>query len=295
MWRDGLSIPTRRGFIHLPVNYPRSRTITHNAIFREPTPAEAELDRLRAHLTALRATLTARELALGELRDRLNSFEGRYLRQVGTLYRQLDEWEEKLAELHVKHIPTSPTSYVPDPDPVEPATSAASLDLKALFRELAKRIHPDFATDVHDAHRRTRLMAQANDAYLREDAAVLQRMLNGFDPVTGHTSAQAIQAELTHTAQLIQQVQHDIATAESDLEAAASSDSALLQQRCIDAALQGRDLLAEMAARVQGQIGITMARYERDLDRIKRPTSEVQMESLLSAATPTYRRFGRRK
>jgi hypothetical protein len=278
-----------------PLNYPWSRVITHTAIFREPTPAEAELDRLRAHLAALRSTLTARELALGDLRDQLASFEGRYLRQVGSLYRQLDEWEEKLAELHVKHYPAPPTPYVPTPDPLEEPTSAPVLDLKALFRELAKRIHPDFATDAHDAHRRTRLMAQANDAYLREDAAVLQRMLNGFDPVTGHTSSEAVEAELARTADLIQQVQHDIATAESDLEAAARSDSALLQQRCIDAALQGRDLLAEMAARVHGQIGITMARYERELDRINRPTSEVQMESLLSAATPTYRRFGKKK
>ncbi|WP_263378531.1 hypothetical protein [Granulicella paludicola] len=282
-------------FIHLPVNYAGSCIIANAAIFREPTAAEAELDRLRAHLAALRLTLTARELALGDLRDQLASFEGRYLRQVGTLYRQLDEWEEKLAELHVKHYPAPPAPYFPEPGSLEPTSSAPVLDLKALFRELAKRIHPDFAIDAHDAYRRTRLMAQANDAYLREDAAVLQRMLNGFDPITGHTSAEAIEAELARTAELIQQVRHDIATAESDLEAAARSDSALLQQRCIDAALQGRDLLAEMAARVHGQIGITMARYERDLDRINRPTSEVQMESLLSAATPTYRRFGKQK
>jgi hypothetical protein len=211
------------------------------------------------------------------------------------LYRQLDEWEEKIAELQAKHYPADPTPYIPTPDPIAPLDNATPLDLKALFRELAKRIHPDFATDAHDATRRTRLMAQANDAYLREDAAVLQRMLNGFDPVTGHTSAEAVEAELARTTQLIQQVLHDIATADADLDAAAHSDSAVLQQRCIEAALKGRDLLAEMAARVQGSIGLAMRRYELDLDRIKNPPRGFQMESLLSAATPTTRRIPKRR
>ena len=281
-----------------PVNYLYGVFISHTSIFREPTAAEAELDRLRAHLANLRATLTARELALGDLRDQLVSFEGRYLRQVGVLYRQLDEWEQKIAELRAKHHHEIPTAdiFAELPETVDETLEITpQLDLKALFRELAKRIHPDFATDEHDATRRTRLMAQANDAYLREDAAVLQRMLNGFDPVTGHTSTEAIAAEIIRTKQLIQQVQHDTATAESGIDAAARSDSALLQQRCIDAAQAGRDLLAEMAARVQGQIGVTMSRYERDLDRIKNPPKGPQMESLLSAATPTTHRFPRRK
>ena len=71
------------------------------AIFRATTPEEAELARQRCELAAVREVLGARERELEHLRDQLFSFEGRYIRQVGVLYRQLEEWEERIAELLV--------------------------------------------------------------------------------------------------------------------------------------------------------------------------------------------------
>jgi peptidoglycan hydrolase CwlO-like protein len=71
------------------------------AIFRAQTPEEAELARQRRELAAVREVLAARERELEHLRDQLFSFEGRYIRQVGVLYRQLEEWEERIAELLV--------------------------------------------------------------------------------------------------------------------------------------------------------------------------------------------------
>lgn len=259
----------------------------HASLFRPLTPAEAELDRLRIELATLRKTLHERELALGDLRGQLISFEGRYLRQVGTLLKQLDEWEQKRAELHAK--PEENIEPEPDdlPDPATKQTSPMQpVDLRALFRELAKRIHPDFALDAADEQRRTRLMAQANEAFRREDAGILQRMLDGFDPATGLTTQNAIQAELTRVHQLLQQVRHDIATVEQETLELHASDSAQLQRRVIEAAQNGRDLLAEMAARIKGQIGLAMRQYELDLDRIKRPPRGLNVETLLSVETP---------
>jgi len=71
------------------------------SIFRAQTPEEAELARHRRELAAKRKILAAREHELERLRDQLFSFEGRYIRQVGVLYRQLEEWEERIAELLV--------------------------------------------------------------------------------------------------------------------------------------------------------------------------------------------------
>ncbi len=46
--------------------------------------------------------------------------------------------------------------------------------LKALFRELAKRIHPDLAGDEAEQKHLTLLMIRANQAYSRGDAETLQ-------------------------------------------------------------------------------------------------------------------------
>jgi hypothetical protein len=256
------------------------------SIFRQPTPEEAELSRRRAELAALRQQLTAQEKALAALRATLHSFEGRYIRQVGVLYLQLDQWYTRIADLDSPlplpdGVETPLTQPVDPPIPAEPDDLRPHLDLKALFREVAKRIHPDFATDDHDERHRTHLMAQANAAYLRDDAAGLQRLLNGHDP-NGHSTADTA-AELARTLDLIRQSEQDLALIAAEIDALTHSEMADLQQRTLAAAAEGRDLLAELAARVKGSIGIAMRRYELDLGRARRKEKPFDPTPLLSA------------
>jgi hypothetical protein len=85
---------------------------------RQQTPEEAELARRQLELSALRSTLISRERKLADLRAQLLSFEGRYIRQVGKLYAQLDEWEKKIAEID------SPLLLASDePEPEGPTTN----------------------------------------------------------------------------------------------------------------------------------------------------------------------------
>jgi hypothetical protein len=271
----------------------RVATPPPNSIFRQPTPEEAELSRRRAELAALRQQLTAQEQALAGLRATLHSFEGRYIRQVGVLYLQLDEWYTRIAELDsALPLPEGIATPEPDAEPYNPPNPARPgpeapddlrphLDLKALFREVAKRIHPDFATDDHDERHRTHLMAQANAAYLRDDAAGLRRLLNGHDPAE-HSPADTA-AELARTLDLIRQSGQDLVLIAAEIEALTRSEMADLQQRTLAAATEGRDLLAELAARVKGSIGIAMRRYELDLGRARRKEKPFDPTPLLSA------------
>ena len=253
---------------------------TPTAIFRRPTPEEAELLFRRAELAALRASLARREAELAHLRGQLASFKGRYIRQVGVLYIMLDEWEDRIAQLNGTapasiDTPETPAQSTPEPEPIQ-------LDLKALFREVAKRIHPDHARDARDEQRRTYLMAQANDAYNRSDAAILYRMLNGHDPASETT-------DLARTLAQIQQSVADIAAIDAEIEALAQSEMAQLQERSILAATKGQDLLAELAFRVKGRISLAMRRYEFDAARIKRKQAPFDPSPLLSAETAERR------
>jgi hypothetical protein len=251
------------------------------AIIRRPTPEDAELLLRRAELATLRAEQTAREARLDHLRAQLNSFEGRYIRQVGVLYIQLDEWEDRIAQLN---NPTQPTAPETDLTPsLEPEPNPTTLHLKALFREVAKRIHPDHARDPRDEQRRTHLMAQANAALLREDADLLQRMFHGYDPSTNSGDDRTIAAQLERLTQQIAQSKQDILNIDATIEALTHSEMAQLQARTLHAATHGRDLLAELAARVKGSIGIAMRRYELDLVRIRRKQPAFNPAPLLTA------------
>jgi hypothetical protein len=273
------------------------------AIFRYISPEEFELAHRRRDLAALRAVLAERESALGHLRDQLFSFEARYIRQVGVLYKQLDEWEERLAELRVSRETLEERDNAraafrkahPDYDPAAPdaadieiTITTHGIDLKLLFRELAKRIHPDFAHDHRDAHRRTQLMAQANEAYRRNDAAVLQRMIDGYDASGQTFGSYNAAAELRRTMALIQSVLEDTETVNRELEELAQSELAQLREQTISLATQGRDLLAEMAARVKGMIGNAMRHFEYESSPNWRPPIVADPDSLLTAEiTPT--------
>lgn len=251
---------------------------------------ETELYRRRAELAAVRSALTDREGELAALRAQLNSFEGRYIRQVGVLYIQLDEWEERIAGLN-SPAPIPEAFAEPESEPPAAAetetskaeTPQAFLDLKSLFREVAKLIHPDFASDPQDELRRTHLMAQANDALRRGDADLLHRMLHGYDPTTDSGDRTSTAAALAHVVSQIEQSKADIALIDAEIEALAQSEMAELRDRTVRAALHGQDLLAELAARVKGSIGIAMRRYELDRARIRRHQPVFDPSPLLTA------------
>lgn len=260
------------------------------AIFRRPRPEELELAYRRRELAGLRLQLAEREARLATLRNQLNAFEGRYIRQVGVLYVQLDEWHDRLAELKnplpVSTAPASDFSARLEAAELAEATektasgAGGDLDLKSLFREVAKRIHPDHARDADDEQHRTQLMAQANAALLREDAAMLHRMLHSHDlPIEGVSAA----LELAQTRGLIEQQKRDLITLEAEIEALMQSEMADLQRRTSEAAAEGNDILAELAARVKGQIGIAMSRYEREVARRRRRQPGFNPAPLLSA------------
>src|SRR5215510_7071771 len=132
-------------------------------IIRNQTPEELELQRKLAELASLEVELIQRELDLATLRAELADFESRYIQTVGVLYAELDEIEAQIAEVQARRRPsdseaqertyrarahaqesseTAKDISVPKPKPTE--------NLKRLFREVAKRIHPDLATNDAD-------------------------------------------------------------------------------------------------------------------------------------------------
>jgi hypothetical protein len=67
---------------------------------------DRDLAEKHEQLAILQAELTDRELFLESLRAELAAFEGRYLREVGVLYAELDEWNAKIAELTAEAVGT---------------------------------------------------------------------------------------------------------------------------------------------------------------------------------------------
>jgi DNA-binding SARP family transcriptional activator len=137
----------------------------NSEIVRHLSPEEQELARKREELTILQAELIDRELFLANLRAELAAFEGRYLREVGVLYAELDDWKAKIAELaaamdgseEAKSAAAEARGQAEESyaaahgEAAKAADFSPSPELRKLFREVVRQIHPDNATDDADS------------------------------------------------------------------------------------------------------------------------------------------------
>jgi hypothetical protein len=246
-------------------------------ILRQLSPEEEELAAKRAELARLEAQLADQELLLASLKAELAAFEGLYLRRVGVLYAELDEWNARLAELRAEQAGTAEarTEAAEARTQAEEAYSAAhgeaaeiqpftpSPELKTLYREAAKRVHPDTATDEADRTRRERLMKEVNAAYAAGDEDTLRRILAGLDTSPDAVQGSGIGADLIRVLRQLKQVRDRIATIQLEVASLAETDLAKLKAKADLAATEGRDLLAEMATSVQGRVIVVRQQFEK--------------------------------
>ncbi|MGI4852451.1 MAG: hypothetical protein ACRYF4_00220 [Janthinobacterium lividum] len=229
---------------------------------------KAVLAQMLEELAALRVALASGETALAKVRAKLKTFEDRYFREVGVLYAELDELEAGIAEREARlydsetarsraaeareQANNSRDAAADHAEPVEMPDPSPSL--KALFRDVAKRIHPDVAQDNAEAEFFTLLMARANQAYRRGDAETLQRMLDDHRDPVGFAGVDGIAAETGRAVRQVQHVRRDLAALESERYTLLSSELAGLQRDAEAVAGEGRDLLLELAAGLHPQI-----------------------------------------
>jgi hypothetical protein len=227
-------------------------------------------------LAAIRATLAELELERVDLRSQLAAFEGRYLRHVGVLYAELDEWKARISELRARLNPSGASKAQAEEareqasQTYEDAHGKASEtqdftpspELKRLFRDAAKRIHPDFAKDAADLERRTRLMAEANRAYEAGDAEVLQRILDEYQVGADAVEGEGIGAELIRIIRQISTAKSRVAAIHQELAILRQSEIAKLKKQAEEREQEGGDLLGELATSVREQIERAEHEYE---------------------------------
>jgi hypothetical protein len=245
-------------------------------LIRRLSPEEEELAAKRNELALLEAQLADRELELASLRAELAAFEGLYLRKVGVLYAELDEWNARVAEMKAEEAATQEASSeaaearaqaresysAAHGEAAEVQPFAPSPELKKLFRDAAKRVHPDTASNDADRARRERLMKEVNAAYAAGDEDALRRILDDLDSSPDAVEGVGAGADLVRVLWQLRQVRDRIAAIEQEMAALKLSETALLQQDVEHARAEGRDLLGEIEASVREKIEIAKEAHQ---------------------------------
>jgi hypothetical protein len=239
-------------------------------------PEDQELARKREELAALESDLAERELRGANLRAELGAFERRYLHFVGSRYAELDEWKAQLAEKIAREQPGNDRAQQAARDAraragetksaagkrsaQEPRAFQASPEMKRLYRDVAKRIHPDLTSDRDDRAKRQQLMADANQAYEQGDETRLAKILNEYECSPEAVQGDGPGAELVRVIRRVSQVRGRLAEIEAEMQELLRSDLCQLKSRVDEAEKLGGDVLQQMIARVDEQIALARQR-----------------------------------
>lgn len=239
-------------------------------------PEEQELARKLQEQAALEAELAERELRAASLRAELAAFERRYLHVVGSRYAELDECKAQMAEQMLREQPGDERvreiareararagetkSAAGERASQEPRAFQPSLELKRLYREVAKRVHPDFTSDREDRAQRQLLMAEANHAYERGDESRLARILTDYECSPESVHGEGPGAELIRVIRRLSQVRGRGAEIEAEMQDLMSSELYQLKARVEEAERNGHDVLKEMVGQIEIQIALAKQR-----------------------------------
>ncbi len=241
-------------------------------------PEEIELNKKRAVLERLKDRLADREEEMTDLRTELAQFEANYSMQVGRLYAELDDIEAQIAEEEYKLVPDDEEIKKKAEELRRRAEESAAraleaaeaaekkweptVEAKKAYHNLARTIHPDLALDAAEKEKRHGLMAQLNQAYSSGDQTKLNKLVEEFRNSPDLVKGDSVGDELVRSIRQIFQIKLRLEELKAELKAAETSELFTLREKMRAEMAEGRDMVAQMAARTVVQIRKSQRRLE---------------------------------
>jgi hypothetical protein len=245
------------------------------SIVRSRRRTDDDWEALHLQLTELEALLVERRAEFVRVESELRAFEVRYRHKVGTLHEQLEKLDLAIAEAELGEIAKLVGNHrgaaVPPRTAAPEATPQYTSDgVRKLFRDVAKAIHPDLATDEATRDRRHRLMIEANRAYALGDEEQLRVILEAWERSPEAVRGDDPEAIRLRRVRRIAQIEEHLKAISSDLAVLNASPLGKLKTMVDEAAAQGKDLVRDMVGRLKRDILVANNR----LDAIRPPASD---------------------
>jgi len=210
---------------------------------KRQTPEEVELKIKENFLSEKKDILTELELTLSTLQADLHSFEIEYYINVGCKYVLLDKLQATLDGLMAAKTPTDNFAQNRANESQEKAQQSfidskqyeniieekhdkfvVTPELKSLYRELAKLLHPDLTLDLNAKEKRTKLMQEINAAYQAGDLEKLNEIYELEKNNPENVEGESIGSELIRIIRKIAQLETRIFDLEKEIEELKKTD-----------------------------------------------------------------------
>lgn len=263
---------------------------------------EEQLAHLRQQIEAAEAELIDREAELVDLRVELLAFRLEYDTRLGRRAMELEEVEagikrcqgliSRYRQWGPGGLPRTRTgeAYVPveeqyrrtwqqpkewsSPPPAQPMDAATEAQIKKLYRQLCRRLHPDLTQDAAERAWRTEMMTAVNAAYAARSLVELQALAEKPDRSPAAETG-TDEHRLAALNDKLQQIQRRLREVEQEIRRLTNSEMIQMSLEVKLAQRQGRDLLAEVAADVEQDLG----RKRAELDFLLAQLRQLGIES----------------
>ncbi|MFN0157247.1 MAG: hypothetical protein ACKVRP_04140 [Bacteroidota bacterium] len=239
----------------------------------EQTPEQLELGQKETLLRQRQEVLAELELSFSTLQGRLKSFEIEYYFKVGSKYVQLDQLQATLDKILASRIPFDSTAQRKASESEQKANQSArdaeefilehkdkqkefhsNPELKSLYRELAKLLHPDLTLDAEEKDRRHHLMQEINEAYQAGRIERLREILEAEKNNPNLIKGDDVGSSLARVIRKIAQVDKRIADIEKELEKLHQTELHILMEAVERQMKNGTNLLDKMADELDSSI-----------------------------------------
>ena len=235
------------------------------------SPEHLEFINKSGQLSGLESELWQLELDFNSLQAELITFQRRYNELVVRRMYELDCVEVEIAEYLVTNDPSNPEyrqTLNKSKEQVAEAEKAFSSEkekfpskefkpsdsLKSLYRDIAKKVHPDLAIDDKEREKRTKVMAELNEAYQNGDEKKMEQILNEWQYDPENVSGEDIGSQLVKVIRKISQIQKRIATIKEEVLILKNTEIYKLMEKSEGSSKDGIDLLIQMSGYLDVQI-----------------------------------------
>ena len=236
---------------------------------------DAELTRLRMRLNQKREYIAILELELFNTRAALHEFSVKYNQRILPLEMRLRTLRRILYETLEAQQDNGDIDPEDFSEPEEPEFTYQEQDsngwrkinknkkkkgspkqeeeIRNLFRELAKRFHPDLTNDPEEKKWREDIMTKVNQAYANRDLKTLKAIAEQPDrPV--HSTMQTLEKEIENLKAELKRLDSVIADLKARIKHLEESPAWQLKMEARMQRRSGSDLLTEMAKKLEERI-----------------------------------------
>lgn len=254
---------------------------------------QARLAQLQAELATLQTQLVDAETMLAETLSAIHAFEFHMRRRIEPFIRKLETIEAEVKQFFKRlqierqeageddfvwngRFSDEPTDryHAHTEDAPHELNADQKAELKKLYRQLARRFHPDMGITAEDRAYRTQIMMAINSAYALGDLEKLQALADepdlAIDAVTNTDEEQVKRLERE-----LQRVKRRLQEVALELKKIETHRSRKLMRQAERAEVEGRDFFAQMIRNIQDRI----AQKEAELEWLK-SEGELMMEDL---------------